>query len=85
MNIELGKKYRIKPQKYFQNKYGEASPLIDIEELTDFHLRWTPGTFLYLGRALQADLPVENGLHYYYGHVNSGEGEIVHESELVDL
>jgi len=80
MAIEPGKIYRIKGKsRYFSRKYGTANPEIVIESKLDYRKEFKPPTFLYIGRMLAEDLPLDGNT--YYGHIE-GIGEIVHENEL---
>jgi hypothetical protein len=87
IDYKVGKKFRIRgPSKYFELKYGNAYPVIEIEEEADFHKNSSPASFLYLGRVLaEGKRDLLRG-KTYYGHIEgSGEGEFVHESELATL
>jgi hypothetical protein len=76
-----GKKYQIVcGSKYFEMKYGD-SPFIQVEEEIDFHQKFTPASFLYLGRVLAEGKPELLRGKTYYGKVG-GIGEFVHEIEL---
>ena len=83
MEITPGGNYRIKGEsKYFLKKYGSTNPEITIEEKSDFHTKFSPPSFLFLGRALAEDIPVDGNT--YYGHIN-GLGEFVNETELEEI
>lgn len=79
--IEPGKEYRIGgSSKYFERKYGSSNPIIEIEVKCDFRKKFTPPSFLFIGRALAEGIDI-NGENTYYGHINGG-GEYVQGSEL---
>lgn len=78
----MGKKYRIKESNYFLRKYNNPTPIIDIEGKLDFRSSSTPASFIYIGRALEANLTFYG--QTYYGHIK-GLGEFVHETELEEL
>jgi len=83
MEIKSRGHYLIKGEsKYFLRKYGSSNPEITIEGKFDFHLQSSPPSFLFLGRALAEDIPVDGNT--YYGHINS-LGEFVHETELEEI
>lgn len=87
IDYKVGKKFRLKgPKKYFELKYGNAYPVIEIREELDFHKSSSPPTFLYIGRALTEGNPELLRGKTYYGYIEgTGEGEFVHESELATL
>jgi len=87
IDYKIGRKFRIScHSKYFELKYGNAYPVIEIEEELDFHKNFSPPSFLYLGRVLAEGKTELLQGKTYYGHIEgSVEGEFVHESELPTL
>jgi len=86
-DYKVGKKFRLDgPKKYFELKYGNAYPVIEVREEADFHKHSSPPAFLYIGRVLAEGKPELLRGKTYYGYIEgTGEGEFVHESEMVTL
>lgn len=81
--IKAGEHYRIKGKsRYFLIKYRSTNPEIIIEDKLDYHYHSSPPAFLFQGRALAEDVPIDGNT--YYGHIN-GMGEFVHETELEEI
>ena len=81
---EAGKSYKIDcKSQYFKTKYGD-NITAEVKCKESFKAKFSPASFLYLGRCLaEGRIELFEG-DMYYCHVN-GSGEFLHESELVEI
>lgn len=82
--VEEGKTYKINcKSQYFKTKYGD-NPTAEVECKESFKAKFSPASFLYLGRCLAEGRDELFTGNTYYCHVD-GLGEFLHESELVEV